>query len=85
METDTGKADEAGARSQECWEGEAVGIRSTWLLHVARYLRDFSFLMAALSVDGIHQGVSSLRRWNQVISGSLLSCRPRHERQVTHK
>lgn len=60
METDMGKADEAGTRSQECWEGEAVAIRSTWLLHVACYLRDFSFLMAAL-----------LSRWNS--SGSQFS------------
>lgn len=39
-----GKADEAGARSQECREGEAVGFRGTRLLHIACYFKNFSFL-----------------------------------------
>lgn len=39
-----GKADEVGACSQECWEGEAVGIRGTEPLHVACYFKSFSFL-----------------------------------------
>lgn len=39
-----GKADEAGVRSQECREGEVVGIGGTRLLHVASYFRNFSFL-----------------------------------------
>lgn len=44
METATGKADEAGTGSQECWEGEAVGTGGTRLLHVACYFRSFSLL-----------------------------------------
>lgn len=39
-----GKADESGACSQECWEGEAVGIGGTRLLHVPCYFKNFSFL-----------------------------------------
>lgn len=32
-----GKSDEAGACSQDCQEGEVLGMGGTWLLHIALF------------------------------------------------